>query len=224
MPKKIHDLADELGIKVDTLRKQIYTGKYMGKHYFTDDNNVSFSFNITEKDIIVKIENGRKTKFLSDHLCDLIRTTYDFEQERKQSIIEAPLDDIATNPITEYSRYYIKYIQQYLDPDQQLSQNKKTRIVKKMSKLTEVILTLEREFELMMDLFVKIKTAFDCEYGRIDENNRLETLMIDYPGLVKQFNNWKKGNYEDINKIMHEYSELRINYYQEAIKYMQNEI
>lgn len=24
MPKKIHDLADELGIKLDTLRKQIY--------------------------------------------------------------------------------------------------------------------------------------------------------------------------------------------------------
>lgn len=82
MPKKIHDLADELDIKVDTLRKQIYTGKYIGKHYFMDNNNESFSFNITEKDIIEKIENGRKTKFLSDRLCELIRIIHDFEKEK----------------------------------------------------------------------------------------------------------------------------------------------
>ena len=224
MPKKIHDLADELGIKVDTLRKQIYTGKYIGKHYFMDNNNEPFVFNITEKDIIEKIENGRKTKFLSDRLCGLIRTTHDFEQERKQSIIETPLDDIATDPITEYSKYYMKYIQQYLDLDQRLSQNKKTRIIQKMGELTEVISKLETQLELMVYLFSEIKTAFDCEYGRIDGDNTLRTLMINYSGRIEQFNNWKKGNYEDIDKIVSRYTRLREKYRQAAFEYMKDEI
>lgn len=224
MPKKIHDLADELGIKVDTLRKQIYTGKYMGKHYFMNDFDEPFSFNITEKDIIEKIENGRKTKFLSDHLCDLIRTIHDIEQERKQSIIEDPLDDIVTDPIREYSNYYIESIRQYLDLDQRLSQNKKTRIVQKMGELTKVISKLETQLELMVDLFSEIKTAFDCEYGRIDGDNILQTLMINYSSRIEQFNNWKKGNYEDIDKIIHEYTKLQENYRQAAFKYVRNEI
>ena len=224
MPKKIHDLADELGIKVDTLRKQIYTGKYIGKHYFMDNNNEPFSFNITEKDIIEKIENGRKTKFLSDRLCELIRIIHDFEKEKKQSIIEDPLDDIATDPIREYSNYYIESIRQYLDLDQRLSQNKKTRIVEKMSKFTQIISNLETELELMVDLFIEIETAFDCKYGRIDDSNKLDTLMIDYSSRIEQFDNWKKGNYEDIDKIVSRYTRLREKYRQVAFENMKDEI
>ena len=211
MPKKIHDLADELDIKVDTLRKQIYTGKYLGKHYFKYIDHRTSRFNITEKDIITKIENGRKTKYLSDKLCDLIRLEYELSKEKEVYEPEDITDNITDLPIHSYSEKIIESIRSSLDKEK-LSKNKKTRLIKKISMLSDIILNLETNSDLMNSLVLEIERAFDCKYGRIKSENILDELMLQISSYIEKFNNWEKGDYSELNYPIEEYNNLKKNY------------
>lgn len=211
MPKKIHDLADELDIKVDTLRKQIYTGKYLGKHYFKYIDHRTSRFNITEKDIITKIENGRKTKYLSDKLCDLIRLEYELSKEKEVYKPEDITDNITDLPIHSYSGKIIESIRSSLDKEK-LSKNKKTRLIKKISMLSDIILNLETNSDLMNSLVLEIERAFDCKYGRLKSENILDELMLQISSYTEKFNNWEKGDYSELNYPIKEYNNLKKNY------------
>lgn len=214
MPKKIHDLANELDIKVDTLRKQIYTGKYLGKHYFKYIDHRTNRFNITEKDVITKIENGRKTKYLSDNLCNLIRLEHELSKEKGVYEPENIVDNMADSPIHSYSEKIIESIRESLDKEK-ISENKKIRLIKKIGILSDIILSLETNSDLMNSLVLEIERAFDCKYGRIKSENILDELMLQISYYIEKFNNWEKGDYSELNHPIEKYNDLKKNYRKE---------
>lgn len=211
MPKKIHDLADELRIKLDTLRKQIYKNNYLGKHSLYDpDTGEFYKFNITDADIEMKIENGKRTKYLSDNLCNLIRLTYYLKEETKRIVAES----------AESGQAYLRaeaistHIKEYVDSDR-LTENKKTRIANELNKLTEIVKTQENLNENFYELLSEIEAVFDYKYGRVDapitsiSNLMYTTKKQQY---IDKFNDWKNGDYQEFNELLKDYENLRRKY------------
>lgn len=211
MPKKIHDLADELRIKLDTLRKQIYKNNYLGKHSLYDpDTGEFYKFNITDADIEMKIENGKRTKYLSDNLCNLIRLTYYLKEETKRIVAES----------AESGQAYLRaeaistHIKEYVDSDR-LTENKKTRIANELNKLTEIVKTQENLNENFYELLSEIEAVFDYKYGRVDapitsiSNLMYTTKKQQY---IDKFNDWKNGDYQEFNELLKDYEKLRRKY------------
>ncbi|GET13709.1 hypothetical protein SN811_22090 [Ligilactobacillus agilis] len=211
MPKKIHDLADELGIKLDTLRKQIYKNTYLGKHSLYDtDTGEFYNFNITDADIEMKIENGKRTKYLSDNLCKLIRLTYYLREETKRIVAESAEDGQAYLRAEAISAH----IKEYVDSDK-LTANKKTRIANELNKLTEIVKTQENLNENFYELLSKIEAVFDYKYGRV-EPSVMPSLTFVYTTwkqiYVNKFNDWKNGDYQEFDKLIKDYEKLRSKY------------
>lgn len=211
MPKKIHDLADELGIKLDTLRKQIYKNTYLGKHSLYDtDTGEFYNFNITDADIEMKIENGKRTKYLSDNLCSLIRLTYYFREETKRIVAESAEDGQAYLRAEAISAH----IKEYVDSDK-LTANKKTRIANELNKLTEIVKTQENLNDNFYELLSKIEAVFDYKYGRV-EPSVMPSLAFVYTTwkqiYINEFNDWKNGNYQEFDKLIKDYKKLRSKY------------
>lgn len=211
MPKKIHDLADELGIKLDTLRKQIYKNTYLGKHSLYDtDTGEFYNFNITDADIEMKIENGKRTKYLSDNLCNLIRLTYYFREETKRIVAESAEDGQAYLRAEAISTH----IKEYIDSDR-LTANKKTRIANELNKLTELVKIQENLSENFYELLSEIEAVFDYKYGRVEPpvtsiSNLMYTSWKQI--YINKFNDWKNGNYQEFNKLLKDYEKLRSKY------------
>ncbi|MBM6763278.1 hypothetical protein [Ligilactobacillus agilis] len=211
MPEKIHDLADELGIKLDTLRKQIYKNTYLGKHSLYDpDTGEFYKFNITDADIKMKIENGKRTKYLSDNLCNLIRLTYSLKKEKKK--IEAETGDFGQAYLR--AEAISKHIKEYVDSDK-LTANKKTRIANELNKLIEMVKIQENLNENFYELLSEIEAVFDYKYGRVEppvtsiSNLMHKTWKQLY---INKFDDWKKGNYQELNELMKDYEKLRSKY------------
>lgn len=211
MPKKIHDLADELGIKLDTLRKQIYKNTYLGKHSLYDtDTGEFYNFNITNADIKMRIENGKRTKYLSDNLCNLIRLTYYFREETKKIVAESAEDGQAYLRAEAISTH----IKEYVDSDR-LTENKKTRIANELNKLVEIVKIQENLNENFYDLLSEIKSAFDYKYDRVDAPiTSISNLMYtsEKKQYIGKFDDWKKGNYQEFNELIKDYEKLRSKY------------
>lgn len=211
MPKKIHDLADELRIKLDTLRKQIYKNNYLGKHSLYDpDTGEFYKFNITDADIEMKIENGKRTKYLSDNLCNLIRLTYYLKEETKRIVAES----------AESGQAYLRaeaisaHIKEYVDSDK-LTANKKTRIANELNKLVEMVKIQENLNENFYDVLSEIEAVFDYKYGRVESpvtsiSNLMYTTWKQI--YIDKFNDWKNGDYQEFNELMKDYEKLRSKY------------
>lgn len=211
MPKKIHDLADELGIKLDTLRKQIYKNTYLGKHSLYDpDTGEFYKFNITNADIKMRIENGKRTKYLSDNLCNLIRLTYYLKEETKRIVAESAESGQAYLRAEAIS----KHIKEYVDSDK-LTANKKTRIANELNKLTEIVKIQENLNDNFYELLSEIKSAFDYNYDRVDAPiTSISNLMYtsEKKQYIGKFDDWKKGNYQEFNELIKDYEKLKGKY------------
>lgn len=211
MPKKIHDLADELGIKLDTLRKQIYKNTYLGKHSLYDpDTGEFYKFNITDADIKMKIENGKRTKYLSDNLCNLIRLTHSLKKEKQK--IEAETGDFGQAHLR--AKKITSHVTEYIN-SAKLTENKKTRIANELNKLTEMVKIQENLNENFYELLSEIKSAFDYKYDRVDApitsiSNLMHTTKKRQ--YIDKFNDWKNGNYQELNELMKDYEKLRTKY------------
>lgn len=211
MPKKIHDLADELGIRLDTLRKQIYKNTYLGKHSLYDpDTGEFYKFNITNADIKMRIENGKRTKYLSDNLCNLIRLTHSLKKEKQK--IEAETGDFGQAHLR--AEAISAHIKEYVNSDK-LTANKKTRIANELNKLVEMVKIQENLNENFYDALSEIKSAFDYNYDRIEVpitsiSNLMHTTWKQI--YINKFDDWKKGNYQEFNELMKDYENLRSKY------------
>lgn len=211
MPKKIHDLADELGIKLDTLRKQIYKNNYLGKYSLYDpDTGEFYNFNITDADIEMKIENGKRTKYLSDNLCNLIRLIYSLKKETKK--IEAETGDFGQAHLR--AQKITSHVKEYIN-SAKLTANKKTRIANELNKLVEIVKIQENLNENFYDLLSEIKSAFDYNYDRVDApvtsiSNLMYTTWKQI--YINKFNDWKNGNYQEFNELLKDYEKLRSKY------------